>query len=200
MAVVLLLQYPAEVAVEAWAGNLRLTNGLPLHLCDVVGTLTAIALLNRNQTCIELVYFGGLAGTLQGLATPSLSFDFPHPAYFRFFALHSLVVISALYLTWGQRHYPRRGAYLFTFFCLNIYVVVAGLANWVLGTNYGYLCEKPAAASIMNFLPPWPWYLLVLEVIAIAILFVLDLPFRRLRSGERNRERPPASHSPTLTA
>jgi hypothetical protein len=39
--------------------------------------------------------------------------------------------------------------------------------NVVVGTNYGYLNAKPSAASALDLLGPWPWYLLA-EVVIVA--------------------------------
>ena len=34
--------------------------------------------------------------------------------------------------------------------------------------------------SLLDFLGPWPWYLLSLELIALVSFFLLDLPWRLL--------------------
>jgi hypothetical integral membrane protein (TIGR02206 family) len=50
-------------------------------------------------------------------------------------------------------------------------VAVFGL-NLKLGSNYGYLNEKPGAASVLDLLGPWPWYV-VAEVAIIASVWAL---------------------------
>ena len=45
---------------------------LPMQLCDWALVATVIALTLRRQTCFELAYFWGLAGTVQALITPAV--------------------------------------------------------------------------------------------------------------------------------
>jgi uncharacterized membrane protein YwaF len=40
-----------------------------------------------------------------------------------------------------------------------------------------FLNSKPDVSSIMDYLGPWPWYILSLEVVALAAFFILLLPF-----------------------
>ncbi len=185
LAAALLLMHPAEILISSLWGKLDRDNVLPLHLCDIVALLAAAALLTRKPLLIELAYFWGLGGTLQGVLTPTLPLDFPHAAYFRYFALHGLVVMAAIYLTFGLGHCPRPGSVWRVLLWSNAYLLVAGGVNALLGSNYGYTCRKPDQASLLDLMGSWPWYLATLEGLALGLFFLLDLPFRRQRRQMR---------------
>jgi hypothetical protein len=124
-----------------------------------------------------LVWFWGLAGTLNGLITPALDEGFPSPRFLFFFGLHGAVVVCAVYLVAGFRLRPAKGAVWRAFGWLQIYTLGAGLADWLTGANYGFLREKPPQASLMDLMGPWPWYLLGLQGLALGLFGLLYLPF-----------------------
>ncbi len=187
LAAVLLLQWPANALVAWHAELLTAANGLPCHLCDVASIIGGYALLTRNRFACELLYFWGLAGTLQGLLTPALTLDWPHPRFYVFFALHSGVVVAALYVVFGLGLIPRKGAVLRALAWLVVYTAVAALVDLAVGAdtaNYGFLCRKPPNPSLLDHLGPWPWYVGSLGLVALVTFSVLDLPFMGTRKAK----------------
>lgn len=177
-----LLAVPVFSAIAlAIVGALDLTTGLPLQYCDLATICGGIALLTHRQLAVEIVYFFGLAGTLQGLLTPALQYDFPDPRYFHFFLLHGGVVSAALHLVWNRGLRPRPWSIARMIGVTLAYSAVAMLVNWLTGANYGFFCGKPANPSMMDHLGPWPWYIASLLGVAIAFYTVLDVPFWRGR-------------------
>ena len=49
--------------------------------------------------------------------------------------------------------------------------------NSALGSNYVFLNTKPTVTSLFNILPPWPYYIIFMELIGIACFLILYLPF-----------------------
>ena len=185
LAILLLLAHPLELLALHLSGfPWDAANLLPMHLCDWAAIAGFFALVWRRQLMCELTYFWGILFTAQGLLTPSLIYEFPHPMYFSYFLLHSGVVIAALYMIIGLRERPQPGAILRVFLSTQVYVLAAAVVNIALHTNYGFLREKPATGSVMNLLGDWPWYILVIEAVGVLCLFVLYLPFAlRKRTG-----------------
>ena len=162
-----------------------LNNIIPLHLCDVAGFTAAIALLTERKLFYELTYSWGLAGTLQALLTPNLPYDLPHPIYWTFFFQHGIIVVVALILPMAQGWRPQPGTVWRCFLWMQGYVVVALAVNFAAGTNFGFLMEPPAADTLFNHLGPWPYYWVSLEILALLLLSLVNLPFARCCSPWR---------------
>lgn len=126
-----------------WRHELRLDNGLPINLCDWAEIALIVALLTRGQFAYELGYFWGLGGTLQGVLTPPLYYDFPELQFIFFFIQHGGVVAALLYLTLGTRMRPTPRSLLRVIAASFAYLAAAALVDWNLGLNYGFLRAKP---------------------------------------------------------
>src|SRR5262245_36975040 len=152
---------------------------LPLQLCDVAIFVAAAALWTRRPLLVEVTYFWGLAGTTQALLTPDLPQHFPSYPYWQYYVAHGGVVAAALVLVVGLRIHPRRRAVLRVFAITFGYSAVVGFVDAVTKANYMYLRAKPASATLLDVLGPWPWYIGSAALVAMALFTVLDAPFRR---------------------
>lgn len=187
LAAALLLDEVTMAAFAAHADPATLKDHLPFQLCDWEIVACVAALLWRHQQAYELAYFWGLSGTLQALLTPDLAEDFPSLHFISFQTLHAGVVVAVLYLTLGLGMRPRRGSILRAWLWLQGYVAATAAIDWLLDSNYGYLRTKPAQASLYDYLGPWPFYLLSLEALALALFLACYAPFAlldRRRRGE----------------
>lgn len=159
-------------------GGFDLGTSLPLELCDIAEYAAIIALWTRSLRATAFTYYIALTLSIQAIVTPSLGQAFPSPRFFGFWALHFLVVWAAAYLTWGLGFRPTWRLYRFTCLVTVVWAATAFLLNEVIGTNYGYLNRKPASASLLDLLGPWPWYVLAAAaIIASGWALVLTLPW-----------------------
>lgn len=188
LALYLLLVTSLVFVIASRSGQFRLVELLPLHLCDMAILLAVAALLWRVQWVYEVLYFWALAGTLLAIFTPDVAMGFPDPGFFAFFGIHAGVVTAACVLTWGEGMRPSRGAAWNVFGITNAYAGVVGLVNFVADTNFMYLNRRPSAPTLLDVLGPWPWYLLVADLLALGIFLLLELPFRRRASAATDVE------------
>lgn len=56
---------------------------------------------------------------------------------------------------------------------LNAYAAMIAIFNAIFGTNYMYLCRKPAGASLLEFLGRRPLYIGAAECVALLIFWPL---------------------------
>lgn len=180
LAFVCLTVYPInQVATSTLDFQVPLNNIIPGHLCDIAALTAGFGLLTGRALLCELTYCWGLAGTIQGLITPNLPYNFPHPVYWSFFIQHGVIVIAALYLPLADGWRPRPGIVPRIILWNQVYFVTALLVNLSIGTNFGFLLEKPASASLLDALGDWPVYLIWLQLLAAILMTLLLLPFSK---------------------
>lgn len=160
-----------------WRHELHLGNGLPMNLCDWAEIALIVALLTRGQFAYELGYFWGLGGTLQGVLTPPLYYDFPDLQFIFFFIQHGGVIAALLYLTLGMRMRPTLRSLPRVIAASFAYLAAAGLVDWLLGVNYGFLRAKPLGQNLLTLMSPWPWYIAELVAAGIGFVLLYYLPF-----------------------
>jgi hypothetical integral membrane protein (TIGR02206 family) len=184
-----LIAYAVTVYLQlAVTGVLSVSYALPLEVCHCVMLACVISLLRPNRLASEVAYFCGLAGTLQATITPDIGREFPSWEYIQFFWAHGGVLLAVVFLIVGQGFRPRAGSVWRMFIAVNVYAAVVGALDAAFGWNYGYLCEKPAHPSLMDYLGPWPWYILSLEAVALASFWLLDLPWRIARRHAKSAQ------------
>jgi hypothetical integral membrane protein (TIGR02206 family) len=145
---------------------------LPIQLCDVASVVAVCALWSHRHWAVALTYYWGLTLTTQAILTPDLATPFPEPVFFLYWGMHLMVVWAAIYLTWGRGLAPDWRGYATSVAVTAAWASAVFAVNVALDTNYGYLNAKPRAASILDLLGPWPWYV-VAEIVIITIAWAL---------------------------
>ncbi|MGV0790906.1 YwaF family protein [Mycolicibacterium sp. XJ1819] len=153
---------------------------MPLHLTDFATMVTAYAWWSQKRWAYALTYYWGLVLSVQALISPALTGpDFPHYRFLAFWSIHLLVVWAAIYLTWGRGMRPGWRSYGFVVAATLSWVAVTMTFNSVAGANYGFLNGKPATASLLDVMGPWPWYLLVAGALVVSVWAAMTWPWVR---------------------
>ena len=165
-------------------GNWDPAQSLPLHLSDVLQIVTAVALIARPAWAVTITYYWGLTLNLQSLLTPDLVFTIYPPLQFTmYWVLHILVFLAPVVFTFGLGYRPSLRGFVLTYACTAGWAGVAVIVNLTLGTNYGYLSHAPAGGSLLDFLGPWPFYLLSEAVLVAAVWALMTWPWTRFGRG-----------------
>lgn len=178
--------------VRAGIYGFPLREHLPLHLCGASVTLGALMLWLRSFRVFEVVYFWGIGGVLAALLTPDLQMGFPHPLFLLFFAGHGLALTAVMYATLVLRFRPTFRSVVIAMGATALYALLIFPVNLLLGSNYLYLMRKPFQASPLDYMGPWPWYILGLAAVVVIVCLMCYLPFAlqdRLRRSATNEGR-----------
>ena len=152
---------------------------LPLQLCDITLWLTVYTLFTRSSRVYQLIYYWGLAGTTMAVLTPDVSTPPLSWLTLQFFVAHGGLLVGILFLTWRKILVPLKGSFWKAWLWLHAYAALIGLFNYAFQANYFFLCEKPTEVSLLEFMGPWPVYILVGDFIAFLMFWLLWLPFRK---------------------
>jgi len=170
-----------EVVGHLWywsAGVWSVDFMLPLHMCSLFVWVTALMLVTRSYRLYEFTYFLGIGGAAQALITPDLDiYGFPHFRFFQAFFMHAPIVLGPVLMTAVEGYRPTGKSLLRVAVGANLYVAAVFVINKLLGSNYLFIAQKPVTPSLIDYLAPWPWYILELELIGVAICLLLYLPF-----------------------
>jgi hypothetical integral membrane protein (TIGR02206 family) len=161
-----------------------LQTSLPLQLCDWAWLVAAIALWTRSRLAATITYLWGLTLTTQAVFTPALGTPFPGLRWWMFWAMHLLIIWAAIHVIWGMKLHPSWRTYGQTVVITVTWLIVTLRFNVIAGTNYGYLNGKPARASALDLLGPWPVYLVLEILIVLAAWALLTWPWTRKPSVE----------------
>lgn len=157
--------------------GVRLIDGLPFQICGILALVNAYMVWKRSYRLYEVAYFMTLAGAAQALITPDVFYDFPHITFLLSTISHGLLVLAVTYVTFVYRFRPTWRSVGITFLVSNVYMLLLFPVNLLLGTNFMYVMHKPETASLLDHMGPWPWYILVGELLGLAFWVLWYLPF-----------------------
>jgi hypothetical integral membrane protein (TIGR02206 family) len=164
------------IVVRWWLGDFDYQTDLPLDICNMVALTLPVLMWNPSYRVHEVIYFWILAGTLQAIITPHLFNGFPNYIFFKYWFVHAGLVVFAIYTTVVFELKPSWKSIWRAFIMLQLYVLFVLLMNLIIGSNYVYVLRKPPTASVLDYLGPWPWYLVVCELMALVLFVIVFLP------------------------
>jgi hypothetical integral membrane protein (TIGR02206 family) len=151
---------------------------IPLHMCDLSEIFLIWFLLGGPRILYICAFFWGLGGATMAILTPDISH---HDLDYIFFMVgHGMIIVGIMYatVTLGNRPYAKDIATVALITALVLLPIVY-VINLLLGepANFWYLMSKPAGASLMDMFPEPPYHLLVTTPIAIALFYLIYLPY-----------------------
>ncbi len=172
------------MAIRWLRGEFDFREDLPFHLCNILAVIFPIALYVQLRWFFGILYFWVLVGTLQAVITPDLKEPFPHFVYFRYWWVHcgliSLIVYGLAVLKWRIEIKDIGNAIIGA----NVYLVFSLIINVITGGNYFFSVRKPDAATLLDYLGPWPWYLISGQLVMLVFFIIYFIPIKYLQKSK----------------
>ncbi|WP_231893440.1 YwaF family protein [Rossellomorea aquimaris] len=178
----------SEITFQLWYylhGQWEVEVNLPLQLCSISLYLCTFMLLTKNYRVFEVTFFASMTGAFIAIITPELFFGFPHFRYFQFFLAHLTIVLSCLYMVLIEGYTLTFASLIRALIALNGIAVFVFFINKMVNANYMFLVHKPYNPSPIDYLGPYPYYLLSLEGVAFTLFYLLYLPFLINRKSDK---------------
>ncbi len=170
----------SSIVFRMTVGSFDWRQHLPLDLCNLFALFSPVLFWrDPPKRLVEVFYYLILSGTGQGVLTPDLVEAFPHPLFMSYWIVHCGLILHIVYVVVVWRIKPRKVGILYSLLWLNAYALVIMVFNYFTEANYMYMIQKPPFGSLLDFLGPWPWYILVAQPLALLLFWLAWLPFAR---------------------
>ena len=151
---------------------------LPLDLCNLGAVVAPLIVWKPYRRASEVFYYWVMAGTLQAVLTPDLVEGFPNYMFLKFWVAHAGLVVLMVYVAVALGVRPTLRGIWRALLWIQVYLVLIYVVNLPLGSNYFFVIRKPANPSILDYLGPWPWYIVACQAVAVVLFFLAYLPFK----------------------
>ena len=155
----------------------RWQEGLPLHLCDFSTMSIILYFITRHRDFFIFAFFFGIAGGGMSILTPDTVYGFPYIGYIQSQIGHTMILMGVTYamVIDNQRPYLKDIPKVFMY--ATMLLLFTYLMNYLLGTNYWFLAEKPLGNNITTLMRPEPFHIIDLYVVALLVCYSMYLPY-----------------------
>ncbi len=151
-------------------------NNLPLHICGLASIISGIIMFFRRQWLYECLYFWGIPGAFHALVTPQFTQGRDGLLFIEYYISHGGIILSALFCTMYLGLAPRPGSWWRIFLYSQLLIPLVGGINWLLESNYMYICEPPIVNNPF-IIGDFPEHLIGMEFAALLHFAIVYLPF-----------------------
>ena len=96
--------------------------------------------------------------------------------FYAYFIDHGGMLLVIAFMIVHLNFVPRPKSWLRVFGYTQLLVLGVGIINYIVGSNYMYLSAKPEVSNPF-LIGEWPYYILILELVALVHFLVFYLPF-----------------------
>lgn len=173
-----------DLAYRLWGGfyqGLDLDVFFTLHLSSAAVVLTIITLTRYRQFLFDVLIYWVFLAVPQAIITPGIiRYGFPHLRFFHILWIHFMVITAVFYMILIEKQRPSKFSLKRALIVTHIYGGFVFIINLIFDTNYMFIGRKTSAVTIIDFLGPWPYYILVLDAILITTFVVLNWMMKKV--------------------
>ncbi len=166
----------AYLSILIGLGKFNYKTDLPLDICNISSILIPFLMWKPSFKAHEILYFWVLVGTTQAMLTPHLYNGFPNFIFLKYWITHAGLTLFIIYNTVVFDLKPNLKSIWKSFAVLQGYILFILAFNYIVGSNYVYVLHKPPTSSPLDYLGPWPWYVIACELIGLLLFFVVFIP------------------------
>ena len=155
----------------------RWQDGLPLHLCDFSTIAIILYFLTQKRDFFVFAFFFGIAGGGMSILTPDTVYGFPYVGYIQSQIGHTMILMGVTYAMVIDNQRPYLNDIPKVFMYATILLLFTYFMNYLLGTNYWFLVEKPVGNNITTLMRPEPFHIIDLYIVALLVCYSMYLPF-----------------------
>jgi len=172
-----------ELVQQAYLKHLGIWNAkssLPIHLCGISGILAGIIMIRQNYSGFEFLALIGSPGALHAILTPQLNHGSIPFLIFKYYVSHAGIILVPLFFAIVLGYRIKESSWYKVFLLCQLLILFVGSANFVIGSNYMYLTEKPLVNNPM-IIGEWPWYILGFEFLGLIHILLFYYVYRQMR-------------------
>mgnify|MGYP001198725909 FL=1 len=172
-----------ELVQQAYLKHLGIWNAkssLPIHLCGISGILAGIIMIRQNYSGFEFLALIGSPGALHAILTPQLNHGSIPFLIFKYYVSHAGIILVPLFFAIVLGYRIKESSWYKVFLLCQLLILFVGSANFVIGSNYMYLTEKPLVNNPM-IIGEWPWYILGFEFLGLIHILLFYYGYRQMR-------------------
>lgn len=173
----LILIHPYLISVHQWHAQ----TSLPLHMCELSEIFAGIALIWPGKRIFEFLCYWGIPGGLHSILTPELLHQGEdNILVFHYYFQHTLIILAPLFLMIIRGNLLSKHSWLHILLLTQLALPIIGSINWLLGSNYMFLCNKPIAENPF-VIGDWPWYIIGFEVAMLIHFYLVYFIARKIK-------------------
>jgi len=160
----------------------RVAESLPLQVCDLLGFVAALALSTRWRPARATLVLSAIPFISQAVLTPVGDQQALSLRTWLYWTFHGYIFACFMFELLVARFKPRVRDLGWLFVVDFGYVALIGMLDVRFGWNYGYIGHiKPAAATLVDLLGPWPARTFSMLALAMLLQTICFFMFKKRR-------------------